>query len=143
MIKANNTVNLLGRLGGDPETKVFDNGNSVCNFSLATSDQWKDKDGNKQERTQWHRITAYGKTGEILAQYLSKGSQVQILGSLTYRKWEDKHGQSRQSCEVVAESFSFVGDGNKNETRASDPVTSNGQAQQAQTASSTSEPLPF
>ena len=142
-MKANNVVSLLGRVGGDPETKVFDNGNSVANFSLATSEKWTNKQGEKQEKTEWHRITAYGKTGEILAKYLGKGDQVQILGTIRYREWVDKFDQKRKSAEVVVESFSFVGGGESKPGNTA-LVTNSGHAQQApQPAAEESEDLPF
>jgi single-strand DNA-binding protein len=94
---------LIGNLGQDPETKTFDNGNSVANFSLATSQVWKDKNGETQERTEWHRVAVFGKLSEIVGQYLSKGSKVYIEGRLQTRKWQGEDGQDRYTTEVVVD----------------------------------------
>lgn len=97
-----NKVILIGTCGQDPETRYLPNGNAVTNLSLATSDQWKDKQGQKQEKTEWHRVVLFGKVAEIAGQYLNKGSQVYIEGKLQTREWE-KDGIKRHSTEVVVD----------------------------------------
>jgi len=83
-----NKAIILGRLGQDPELKYIPSGTAVCNFTLATSENWKDKEGNKQERTQWHRVVVWGKLGELCNQYLSKGKQAFIEGKIETRTWK-------------------------------------------------------
>lgn len=97
-----NKVILVGNLGRDPEVRYTKSGQAVASFSIATSEKWTGKDGNREERTEWHRITAWGKLGEICGEYLSKGKQVYIEGKLQTREWEDKDGNKRQTTEVVA-----------------------------------------
>jgi single-strand DNA-binding protein len=100
-----NKVQLIGRLGRDPEVRRLNGGDRVVNFSLATSDRWTDKHGEKQERTEWHNIVIYNdKLGEIAEQFLSKGKQVYIEGKLQTRKWE-KDGVDRYTTEVVLQKF--------------------------------------
>lgn len=102
-----NKVILVGNLGGDPEVRQFENGGSVCNFSIATSEKWKDKNtGERRERTEWHRIAIFaGGLVEIAGKYLSKGSKVYIEGRLETRKWKDQDGEDRYSTEVVLRNF--------------------------------------
>ena len=107
-ISSANFVNLIGNLGGDPETRTFTNGNTVTQFSLATNITYTDRDGNRVTNTEWHRVKAFGKTGEILQQYLKRGSKVSILGSIRYNKWVDKYEQNRISTEIIVESFQFL-----------------------------------
>jgi len=97
-----NKVILIGRLGADPELRYTPSGSAVANFRMATSERWTDKAGEKQERTEWHRIVAWGRTGEICGEYLHKGSQVYIEGRLQTRSWEDRDGNKRYTTEVVA-----------------------------------------
>jgi single-strand DNA-binding protein len=104
-----NKAILLGRLGKDPEVKTFEGGNSVTNFSLATSKRYKDKNGEKQEKTEWHNIAAWGALGEICAKYLTKGSQVYLEGEINTRKWEDKEGVTRYSTEIVMSEMTMLG----------------------------------
>ena len=104
-----NKVILVGRLGADPESKVISSGQTVTNFSVATSRTWKDSQGAKQEKTEWHRIVVWGRTAEICAQYLSKGRQVYIEGELQTRSWEDDQGQKKYSTEVEAQRVNFLG----------------------------------
>jgi single-strand DNA-binding protein len=99
-----NKVILVGNLGNDPETRTFDNGNQVANFSLATGETWRDKNtGETQERTEWHRVAVFGKLAEIVGQYLRKGSKVYIEGKLQTRKWQGQDGQDRYTTEVVVD----------------------------------------
>jgi single-strand DNA-binding protein len=104
-----NKVILIGNVGRDPETRYAASGDAIVNLSLATSDTWKDKNGEKQERTEWHRVSFFGKTAEIAGQYLRKGSQVYIEGRLQTRKWTDKEGQERYTTEIVADRMQMLG----------------------------------
>lgn len=104
-----NKVIILGRLGADPEVKNISSGNTVCTFSLATSEAWKDKEGQKQERTEWHRVVIWGKLAEICGKYLSKGRQAFVEGRLQTRSWEDQQGNKKYTTEVVATNVQFIG----------------------------------
>ncbi len=104
-----NKVILIGNLGQDPEKRVTGGGQTVCTFSIATTDRWSDKGGQPQERTEWHRIVVWGPQAENCAQYLSKGRQAYIEGRLQTRQWEDKEGNKRQTTEVVAQRVQFLG----------------------------------
>ncbi len=104
-----NKVILIGNLGADPELKYTPNGAAVANLSLATIDTWKDNDGNKQERTEWHRVIVWKKLAEIAAEYLKKGSKVYFEGRLQTRSWEDKDGVKRYTTEVVADNMVMLG----------------------------------
>ena len=109
-----NRVIIIGTLGADPEVKQFSNGGSITTISVATSEQWNDKQtGEKREATEWHRISLYQKLGEIAAQYLRKGSQVYIEGSLRTRKYQDQNGQDRYVTEIRADQMQMLG-GNQN-----------------------------
>ena len=101
-----NKVIILGRLGKDPETRNFQNGGKVVNFSVATSERFKDRDGNQQERTEWHSVAIFNeKLGEIAEKYLRKGAQVYLEGQLQTRKWQDQNGQDRYTTEIVLPKF--------------------------------------
>lgn len=105
-----NKVMLIGNLGRDPEIRFLPNGDPVANFSIATSEKWKDKQGQAQEKTEWHNIVMFGKVAEIAGQYLKKGSPVYLEGKLQTRKWQDKNtGQDRYSTEVVADVMKMLG----------------------------------
>jgi len=104
-----NKVILVGNLGRDPELRYIQSGQAVANFTLATNDRWRDKEGNNQERTEWHRIVVWGKSAENCAQYLQKGRSVYVEGRLQTREWEDKDGNKRQTTEVVAQAVQFLG----------------------------------
>ena len=104
-----NKVILVGNLGRDPELRYTKNGSAVANFTLATSDNFTTKDGQREERTEWHRIVAWGKTAELCTQYLAKGRTVYIEGQLRTREWEDKEGGKRQTTEVHAQTVQFIG----------------------------------
>jgi single-strand DNA-binding protein len=104
-----NKVTLLGRLGKDPEVRNFQNGGKVVNFSVATSERYKDRDGNQQEKTEWHNVAIFNeKLGEIAEKYLRKGALVYLEGQLQTRKWQDQSGQDRYSTEVVLPRFGGV-----------------------------------
>ena len=101
-----NKVILVGNLGAKPEVKYASNGNAISNLSVATSESWTDKSsGQKQERTEWHRVSLFGKLAEIAGQYLDKGSKVYVEGKLQTRKWQDQNGQDRYTTEVVVSGF--------------------------------------
>lgn len=104
-----NKVILLGRLGQDPELKYTPSGAPVCNFSLATSEFWADKNGQKQERTEWHRVVVWGKLAELCNQYLGKGRQAFVEGRLQTRSWDDQNGQKKYTTEIVATTVQFIG----------------------------------
>ncbi|MGX5174758.1 single-stranded DNA-binding protein [Aliikangiella sp. IMCC44653] len=104
-----NKVILVGNLGQDPEVRYTPNGSAIANISIATSESWKDKNtGQMQEKTEWHRVSFFGKLAEIAGEYLKKGSQVYVEGKLQTRKWQDKQGQDRYTTEVVVDGFSGV-----------------------------------
>jgi len=130
-MNTSNFINLIGRLGNDPVTKALPNGTFVTEFSLATNDRYRDRDGIKQVRTDWHRVKAFGKLAELLDQYFKKGQQISVVGSMRYQTWVDKHDQKRKTAEVHVNSFSFIegqkskGDGYKHdisESIVSDPL---------------------
>ncbi len=102
-------VILVGRLGRDPETRYTGGGQAVANFSLATDESYKDKNGERQKRTEWHKIVVWGKQAEIAQQYLKKGSLIFIEGRIQSREWQDKEGQKRTSFEIVANNFRMLG----------------------------------
>ena len=104
-----NKVILIGNVGRDPEVKYGADNNAIANLSLATSEQWKDKSGAKQERTEWHRISFFGKLAEIVGEYVRKGSQIYVEGRLQTRKWQDKDGQDRYTTEIVADRMQMLG----------------------------------
>ncbi len=104
-----NKVILVGNLGRDPELRYIPSGQAVANFTLATNERWRDKEGNNQERTEWHRIVVWGKSAENCAQYLQKGRSVYIEGKLQTQEWEDKEGNKRKTTEVVAQTVQFLG----------------------------------
>jgi single-strand DNA-binding protein len=110
MARGINKVILVGNLGADPETRVMPSGMTVANLRIATSESWRDKQsGEQQERTEWHRVALFGRLGEIAAEYLRKGSQVYIEGSLRTRKWQDKQGAERYSTEIVGNEMQMLG----------------------------------
>ncbi|MGE5089901.1 MAG: single-stranded DNA-binding protein [Candidatus Levyibacteriota bacterium] len=104
-----NKVILLGNLGRDPETRYTTDGGAITNLNIATSEQWKDKSGEKQERTEWHRVVLFGRTAEIAGEYLKKGRSVYIEGRLQTRKYTDKDGVEKYSTEIVADRMQLIG----------------------------------
>lgn len=111
MARGINKVILVGNLGNDPETKYTQGGLAITSLSLATTSVRKDKDGNQQERTEWHRVKLFGKLGEIAGQYLKKGRQVFIAGEIRYDKFTDKEGNERYITEIVADEMQMLGGG--------------------------------
>src|SRR5688572_17697821 len=104
-----NKVILIGNLGRDPETRYMPDGGAITNISVATTDTWKDKQGEKQEKTEWHRVAFFGKLAEIAGEYLKKGSQVYVEGRLQTRKWQDKDGNDKYTTEIVADRMQMLG----------------------------------
>lgn len=109
-----NKVHLIGRLGRDPEVRYMPNGDAVCNFSLATDESWKDKNGQRQTKTEWHNVIMYRRLAEIAGQYLKKGSQVYLEGKIQSRKYTDKNGVDRTAYEIICHEMKMLG-GNGNE----------------------------
>ena len=110
MARGVNKVILIGNLGADPETRAMPSGTTVANLRVATSESWRDKQtGEQQERTEWHRVALFGRLAEIAGEYLRKGSQVYIEGSLRTRKWQDKEGKDRYSTEIVGNDLQMLG----------------------------------
>jgi single-strand DNA-binding protein len=110
MARGVNKVILVGNLGADPETRAMPSGATVANLRIATSESWRDKtSGEQQERTEWHRVALFGRLAEVASEYLRKGSQVYIEGSLRTRKWQDKQGNERYSTEIVANDLQMLG----------------------------------
>lgn len=106
-----NKVILIGRLGRDPEMRYMPNGEAVCNFSVATSEAWNDRNGQRQERTEWHNITMYRRLAEIAGQYLKKGSQVYLEGKIQTRKYTDKNGIERTAYDIIVNEMKMLGGG--------------------------------
>lgn len=104
-----NKVIIVGRLGTDPEIKTVGSGQQVARLSVATSENWVDREGKKQERTEWHRIVVWGKLAEICGRHLSKGRQVYLEGRLQTRSWEDQQGQKKYATEIIANNIQFLG----------------------------------
>jgi single-strand DNA-binding protein len=110
MARGINKVILIGNLGADPETRAMPSGSTVANLRVATSESWRDKQtGEQQERTEWHRVALFGRLAEIAGEYLKKGSQVYIEGSLRTRKWQDKQGNDRYSTEIIGDELQMLG----------------------------------
>ena len=111
MARGINKVIIVGNLGADPDSRAMPSGNAVTNISVATSESWNDREtGEKQEKTEWHRVVFFNRLAEIAAQYLKKGSQVYVEGKLQTRKWEDNEGNERWTTEVVANQMQMLGD---------------------------------
>ena len=106
-----NKVLLVGNLGRDAELRYTANGTAVATLNLATTETWKDKDGERQEKTEWHRIVVWGKTAEILSPYLMKGKQILVEGKLQTRQWEDKEGNKRYTTEIKSDRITLLGGG--------------------------------
>jgi len=104
-----NKVMLIGNLGADPETRFMQDGTCVCNLRLATTEKFKGRDGNQQERTEWHRVVLWGRLGEIANQYLSKGSKCYIEGKIETRKWQDRDGNDKYTTEIRASEMKMLG----------------------------------
>ena len=119
-----NKVILVGHLGADPDMRYTPSGQGVCEMRIATSESWNDKNGQRQERTEWHRIVVWGKRAEVCSKYLSKGRQVYVEGRIQTRSYDDKEGNKRYITEVVAQDVQFLGggrDGGSRDGRSNDP----------------------
>lgn len=148
-----NKVILLGRLGANPEIRYTPSGAPVANFNIATSESWNDKGGQKQERTEWHRIVVWNKLAELCNQYLAKGRQVYLEGRLQTRQWDDKDGNKRYTTEVVASTVQFLGATNQgasagasmgaNDYAAAAPAGNTGPAPEMADSSFTEDEIPF
>src|SRR3989338_10793272 len=106
-----NKVIVLGNLGANPEVRFTPSGSAVSNFTVATSESWNDKGGERKERTEWHKVVVWGKLAELCGEYLAKGRQVYLEGRLQTRQWQDKEGQTKYTTEVVANTVQFLGAG--------------------------------
>ena len=131
-----NKVILIGRLGRDPETRFMPNGDAVCNFSVATSEKYTDKNGQRQEATEWHNVTMYRKLAEIAGQYLTKGSQVYLEGKIQSRKYQGKDGIERTAYDIIANEMKMLGGNAQTQTPAPKP-------QPAQAQDDISDDVPF
>lgn len=142
-----NKVTLIGRLGKDPETRLMPNGEAVCNFSVATSESWKDQSGQRQERTEWHNITMYRRLAEIAGQYLKTGSQVYLEGKIQSRKYTDKNGAERMAYDIIVNEMKMLGGGNDGQSaqsaQAETPTPPRRQATPAAPVDDESEDIPF
>ena len=118
-----NKVILVGNLGKDPEVRFMPNGEAVCNFSIATTDTWKDKAGAKQERTEWHNIVMYRKLAEIAGEYLKKGRPVYVEGRLQTRKWQDKDGNDKYTTEIIADQMQMLGSKDDTQNQSGESVS--------------------
>ena len=112
-----NKVILVGNLGADPELRYTPSGQGVCELRIATSDSWTDKQGQRQERTEWHRVVVWGKRAEVCSKYLSKGRQVYVEGRIQTRNYDDKDGNKRYITEVIANDVQFLGGGRGGDNR--------------------------
>lgn len=125
-----NKVIILGNLGQDPEMKFMPNGDAVTNISVATSESWKDQQGQIQEKTEWHRIVAFRKLAEIMGKYLQKGSKIYIEGKIKTRKWQDQNGNDRYTTEIVADNMQMLDKRQDGQQQAAQQPTQYNQAQQ-------------
>ena len=131
-----NRVILIGRLGKDPEVRYMPNGEAVCNFSVATSESWKDQNGQRQERTEWHNITMYRKLAEIAGQHLKKGGLVYLEGRIQSRKYQGKDGIERTAYDIIANEMKMLGGNTQAPAQKQQPA-------QAQTQDDISDDVPF
>jgi len=138
-----NKALLIGNLGQDPELRYTPSGRAVANFSIATTEQWKDKDGQKQERTDWHRIVLWGRQAEIAKDYLRKGKQIYLEGRIQTRSYDDKDGNKKWITEVVGDRFLMLG--RKDDTPGADefPPPPAGSSAQPTTSDTSDDDLPF
>lgn len=140
MSRGLNKVMIIGYVGKDPELKFTPGNVAVANFSVATSESYKDKNGAQQEKTEWHRIVTFGKTAEVMGEYLKKGMQVYVEGKLQTRSWEDKSGVKRYTTEVVAFAVQFLG---KKEGGGANAESSHEEAPHNNPTNPSDEDLPF
>ena len=139
-----NKVILIGRLGRDPETRYMPNGEAVCNFSVATSEKYTDKNGQRQESTEWHNVTMYRKLAEIAGKYLTKGSQVYLEGKIQSRKYTDKNGVERTAYDIIVNEMKMLGGGNgEQQAQAETPTPPRRQAAPATPVEDIDDDVPF
>lgn len=144
MARGVNKVILIGNLGKDPEVRYTPNGVAVANFTLATSETWKDKQtGENQERTEWHRVVLFARLGEIAGEYLRKGSKAYVEGRLQTRKWQDKSGQDRYTTEIVAESLQLLDSKGGNAPDTSSTASDKSEMPQTASADNFDDDIPF
>lgn len=139
-----NKVILVGRLGKDPETRYMTNGEAVTNATLATSEKWKDKAGNKQEKAEFHNLVFYRRLAEVAGEYLKKGAQIYVEGKLATRKWQDKEGKDRYTTEIIVNELQMIGgkqDGGQTVNAPSDK--SEKQYQHSEVGNDLASDLPF
>ncbi len=129
-----NKAILIGNLGKDPDVRYSPDGSAITNITLATTENWKDKSGEKQEKTEWHRVAFFGKLAEIAGEYLKKGSQVYVEGRIQTRKWQDKEGQDRYTTEIVADRMQMLGSRGNSFEVSDSPSESRPQQRPAQQA---------
>ena len=134
-----NKVILIGNLGRDPEVRFTQGGAAIANLNLATNEVWNDRNGQRQERTEWHRVVVFGKQAEIAREYLTKGRQIYVEGSLQTRQWEDKEGQKRYTTEVRCQRFVMLG--GRGEAAAGGGTTA--EAELPEDSTYTDEDIPF
>ncbi len=133
-----NKVMLIGYLGRDPEVRYTSSGRAVATFTVATSQRWKDQDGTDQERTEWHKIVAWGKLGEICGEYLSKGKQIFLEGRIQSREWEDQDGNKRTTYEIIANDIIMMGSSGPQQVRGEDAQVKASQGTHGRGSSATS-----
>ena len=134
-----NKAHLIGRLGKDPEVRYLPDGSMVTTFSVATDEQWKDKNGEKVQKTEWHKIVTFRKLAEICGQYLTKGQLVYLEGKIQTRAWDNKEGQKQYSTEIVADQMKMLSSGDKKKDEGKAPP----QQKQESTAPTPEEDVPF
>ena len=138
-----NKVTLLGNLGADPETKKTASGQSITLFNVATSNAWTNKEGQRQEHTEWHRVVVWGKLAETCAEYLSKGRKVYIEGRLQTRSWEDDKNQKRYTTEIVANQVLFLNGSPEKKTESSSYVNEPAFGREEESKKATADDIPF
>jgi len=139
-----NKVIIVGNLGRDPETRHLPSGEAITHVALATSDRWKDKSsGEQREATEWHRVTFFGKLGEIAEQYLRKGSQVYVEGKLRTRKYMDKDGVERSATEIIADQMQMLGGRNEDQPQQAAPSPNSNKKPPARQSSAFDDDIPF
>lgn len=139
-----NKAIIVGNVGKDPEIRYTGDGRAIANLSVATSEQWKDKQtGQKQEKTEWHRVSAFGKLAEIIGEYVKKGAPVYIEGKIQTRKWQDQNGQDRYSTEIIANELQMLGGRGDSQPQAQQQQSQPQQQQAASTRDDFDQDIPF
>lgn len=138
-----NKVILIGNLGKDPEIRHTPGGAAVANFSLATNEAWNNREGQREERTEWHRVVAFGKLAEICGQYLKKGKQVYVEGRLQTRAWDDRDGNKRYTTEIVASTMTMLGRAGEGPSESYAPPIEEGGFPRGSTAAPEDDDIPF